>query len=104
MAIQILPILKALAPLVANASSVVANLKSKPVTTNSSEKLERLEREAIETGELLAATAAQLEALARQLEVQAEINERYERRTKWALALAVVSSALCLVFVVAAFV
>ncbi|MDQ8188293.1 hypothetical protein [Pelagicoccus sp. SDUM812002] len=104
MAIQILPILKALAPLVANASGVVANLKSKSSTADSSEKLERLEREAIQAGELLAATAAQLEALAQQLEVQAELNDRYERRTKWALALAVVSSVLCLGTLVAAIV
>lgn len=103
MAIQIVPILKALAPLVANASGVVSNLKARSANVDSPEKLERLEREAIEAGELLAATAAQLEAVAKQLEVQAELNERYELRTKWALGFAAVATALSICAIVVAF-
>ena len=61
MAIQIIPILKALAPLVANASGIVANLKSTKTTVDTDEKIRRLEEEAIEAGELLSAIAKQVE-------------------------------------------
>ena len=48
MAIQIVPILKTLAPLVANASGIVASLKSAQETGDTEERLRRLEQEAIE--------------------------------------------------------
>lgn len=89
MALQILPILKTLAPLVANASGMVANMKSTAASADTKEKIAALEREAIEVGELLAATTIQLEALAKQVNAQAELNERLERRTRRASGLAV---------------
>ena len=97
MALQIIPILKTLAPLVANASGVVANMKSSTASADTKEKVAALEREAIELGELLAATTVQLEALAEQVKAQAELNERFERRTRWAIGLAVVALAIAAV-------
>lgn len=94
MAIQIVPILKTLGPLVANASSVVANLKSTTRTTDRTDKVEALEREIVKAGELLAAVTDQLEALAREMDEQSRLNRSYERRTRWALGLAIASVAI----------
>lgn len=96
MAIHILPILKTLAPLVANASGMVANMKSSAASADTREKLGALERDAIEAGELLAATTEQLEALAKQVNAQAELNERFDRRLRQAMGLGVAALAVAL--------
>ena len=96
MAIHIIPILKALAPLVANASGVVANLSSTKTAAGSDEKIRRLEEGAIKAGELLSAITEQTEAIARELKAQAEINEALERRARRATVVAWAAVAIAL--------
>lgn len=88
MAIQIIPILKALAPLVANASGIVANMKSSKTTADTEEKVRRLEEGAIRAGELLSAITEQVEAIAQALREQAELNEACLKQAKRATSVA----------------
>ena len=100
MAIQIIPILKALAPLVANASGIVANMKSSKTTADTEEKIKRLEEGAIRAGELLSAITEQVEAIAQALREQVELNEAYAKRAKRAMGVAWAAMGVAVVAVV----
>jgi hypothetical protein len=89
MALQVLPILKALAPLVVNASGLVSSFRSSESNLKIEDRLRKLEGEALRAGEVLTGVTEQLQALAHELRVQAEVNEAHEKRVKAALLLGV---------------
>lgn len=102
MAIQIIPILKALAPLVAQAGSIAAGLRSSNAAAKTEERVGRLERETVQATEVLSGLAQQLQVLAEQLRVQAEITERLQRRARVLLATSLAALGISVVAIVLA--
>lgn len=93
MAIPVIPILKTLAPLVANAGSIVAGLRAGS-SAKIEDRVEKLEHQTLRAGEVLT-------ALAQQLEVVAEQTVVLERRARAMLVVSVLTfaaSAVALVF------
>jgi hypothetical protein len=90
MAIQVMPILKALAPLMAEAGGIVAGLRGNK-TARIEDRVGRLEQETIRAGEVLTGLARQLEAVANQLRVQAEATRRLQRTATIAIVLSSVA-------------
>lgn len=83
MAVQIIPILRALAPLIANAGGVVASLRSSGAAAKMEDRVAQLERETLRAGEILTGVAQQLQAIVEALRVQAEQTEALRRRVLW---------------------
>lgn len=102
MALQVVPILKALAPLIANASEIAARIRTARSAERFEDRLRRMEEEAMRAGEVLAGVTQQLQALAEELKVQAEWNERQQKRVRVAWAFAGVSFAVAVAALVAA--
>ena len=75
MAIQILPILRTLAPLIADAGRIVVGLRTSNSTQKEEDRLLKLEQQTIRAGEILKGVAEQLQALAQELRVQAETTD-----------------------------
>jgi hypothetical protein len=97
MAIQILPIIKALTPLIASASGIVATLgerQSHPKSGGADERIKKLEDDLLRMGEVVASALEQLQATANELRVQTELNESQESRLRFAAIFSVI--ALCL--------
>ena len=94
MALQIIPILKALAPLIAQAGGVAAGLRSSNVAAKMEDRVDTLERETLRAGEVLTGLAQQLQAIAQELRVQAELVEAM--RKKVTALLVVAGAAVCL--------
>lgn len=97
MAIQIIPIIKALTPLIASASGIVATLgerKSHPKSGASEERIKKLEEDLLRMGEVVASALEQLQATANELRVQTELNESQESRLRFSAIFSVI--ALCL--------
>ena len=81
MAIQILPILRTLAPLIADAGRIAVGLR----TANApqyEDRVTKLEQQTIRAGEVLKGVAEQLQALAEELRVQAESTETLRRKVE----------------------
>lgn len=91
MAMQVLPILRALAPLIAEAGGMVAGMRSTGRATKVEERVEKLEGEMLRAGEVLSGVAQQLQAIAQELRVQAEATERLQRRAQATLIVSVVA-------------
>jgi hypothetical protein len=92
MAIQILPILKTLAPLIVDAGRIAVGLR----TSTAAQKDDRvlaLEQQTIRAGEVLKGVAEQLQALAEQLRVQAEATEALKRKVDVLLIVSAVALA-----------
>ena len=53
MPIQVMPILKALGPLIANATRIVTDLRANEAMTRVEERVSRLEKETLRAGEVL---------------------------------------------------
>jgi hypothetical protein len=81
MAIQILPILRTLAPLIADASRIAVGLRTANATQNE-DRVMKLEQQTIRAGEVLKGVAEQLQALAEELRVQAETTEILRRKVE----------------------
>jgi hypothetical protein len=74
MAIHILPILRTLAPLIADAGRIAVGLRTTNATQNE-DRLQKVEQQTIRAGEILKGVAEQLQALAQELRVQAETTD-----------------------------
>jgi hypothetical protein len=97
MAIQIIPIIKALTPLIASASGIVATLgerRSLPKSGAPEERIKKLEEDLLRMGEVVASALEQLQATANELRVQTELNESQESRLRFLAIFSVIS--LCL--------
>lgn len=91
MAIQIVPIIKALTPLIANASGIAAAVSKRRregQEIRSEEEIRRIEDDLIRTGEVLSALGEQVRALAEEMRLQAEAQLRLRKRLNWAVAVA----------------
>ena len=82
MAIQILPILRTLAPLIADAGRIVVGLRTSNSTQKEEDRLLKLEQQTIRAGEILKGVAEQLQALAQELRVQAETTDALKRKVE----------------------
>ena len=79
MAIHILPILRTLAPLIADAGRIAVGLRTTNATQNE-DRLLKVEQQTIRAGEILKGVAEQLQALAQELRVQAETTDALKRK------------------------
>lgn len=102
MAIQILPILKTLAPLIVDAGRIAVGLRSSNVSQKDDRVL-ALEQQTIRAGEVLKGVAEQLQALAQELRVQAEATEALKRKVDVLLIISAVALAGGLSALVVAF-
>lgn len=104
MALQVIPILKAVAPLIAQAGGIVAGMRSTRETTRMEDRVSKIEQETLRAGEVLTTVAQQLQAIAQELKRQAEVTERLQRRA-WTMMIvagaALVVAGVALVVVVA---
>lgn len=97
MAIQIIPILKAITPLIVASSGIVATLSERlthPKTGASEERIKKLEEDLLRMGEVVASAMEQLQATANELRIQTELNEARESRLRLAVLFSVI--ALCM--------
>lgn len=97
MAIQIIPIIKAITPLIAASGGIVASLgdrQAHPKSGASEERIKKLEEDLLRMGEVVASAVEQLQATANELRVQSELNESQESRLRFAGVFSIV--ALCL--------
>lgn len=92
MAIQILPILKTLAPLIADAGRIVVGLRSSN-DTQKEDRVLKLEQQTIRAGEVLKGVAEQVQALAQELRIQAETTEALKRKVDKLLIVSIVALA-----------
>ena len=90
MAIQILPILKTLAPLIADASRIAVGLRTANAT-QTEDRVIKLEQQTIRAGEVLKGVAEQLQALAEELRIQAESTEALKRKVEKLLIISVIA-------------
>lgn len=96
MAIPVLPIIKALAPLIVDAGSIVAGLRGANAR-KADDRLAKLEQETLRAGEVISGLAQQMQALARALRIQAEQTEQLQRKTRVLLGVAIGASAVAVV-------
>lgn len=87
MGLHVLPILKALAPLVANAGALLVNARSTESAGRTEDRLRKLEEENVRAGEVLTGVTQQLQALA-------QVNAALEKKARTALIVAVVGGGL----------
>ena len=95
MPIQVLRILKTLAPLVADAGRIVVGLRTAGAA-KSEDRIARLEQETIRAGELLKALAEQLQATVQELRAEAELRERLQRKLKALQVIAIVAGGVAI--------
>lgn len=106
MAIQIIPIIKALTPLIASASGIVATLgerQSHPKSGAADERIKKLEEDLLRMGEVVASALEQLQATANELRVQTELNESQESRLRFAGIFSIIALCLSVAAIVFAF-
>ena len=104
MAIQVIPIIKTLAPLIAQAGGIVAGMRSSREATRMEDRVNRLEQETLRAGEVLTGVAQQLQAIAQELKRQGELTESLQRRARFIMigsAVAVTLAVVALVVVLA---
>ena len=90
MAIHILPILRTLAPLIADAGRIAVGLRTTNATQNE-DRLLKVEQQTIRAGEILKGVAEQLQALAQELRVQAETTDALKRKVDRLFILSVIA-------------
>ena len=90
MAIHILPILRTLAPLIADAGRIAVGLRTTNATQNE-DRLLKVEQQTIRAGEILKGVAEQLQALAEELRVQAETTDALKRKVDRLFILSVIA-------------
>ena len=100
MALQVIPILKALAPLIAQAGGIAAGLRSSREATRMEDRVARLEQETLRAGEVLTGVAQQLQAIAQELTRQGELTEALQRRARFTMMGSAVAVALAVVALV----
>lgn len=93
MAIPVLPIIKALAPLIVDAGSIVAGIRSGNAK-KVDDRVARLEQETLRAGEVISGLAQQMQALAQAVRLQAEQTEQLQRRVRVLLGVAIGASAV----------
>ena len=93
MAIHVLPILRTLAPLIADAGRIVVGLRSSGAASQTEDRFSKLEQQTIRAGEVLKGVAEQLQALALELRVQAEATEALKRKVNAVLIVSIVALA-----------
>jgi hypothetical protein len=98
MALQVIPILRAVAPLIAQAGSIVAGMRSTREATRMEDRISKIEQETLRAGEVLTSVAQQLQAVAQELTRQAEAVQALQRR---AVMMMVASGAGLVVAVIA---
>ncbi len=101
MAIPILPILKAIAPLIAGSGGLVASLTERASQNRggaSDERLQKLEQDALRMSQVLAGALEQLQAIAQELRAQSQRIEARQSRQRLSpiVAPVVAGIALCL--------
>jgi hypothetical protein len=97
MAIQVIPIIKAITPLIVASGGIVASLTDRQVQPRSGasdERIKKLEDDLLRMGEVMTSAVEQLHATANELRVQSELNEAQEFRIRVFGIFSVVS--LCL--------
>jgi hypothetical protein len=90
MALQILPILRTLAPLIADAGRIAVGLRSSNATQRE-DRVAKIEQQTIRAGEVLKGVAEQLQALAQELRIQAETTEALKRKVEKLLIVSIVA-------------
>jgi hypothetical protein len=104
MAVPVLSILRALAPLIVGAGEIVNRYRSAGSAMQIDDRLDLIEQEALRTGEILRAVTEQLEAVAQELRRQAEQQQAQERRIRVLTIVAATSAALAISALVLVFV
>lgn len=97
MAIQIIPIIKAITPLIAASSGIVASLgdrQAHPRGGATEERIKKLEGDLLRMGEVVTSAVEQLQATANELRVQSELNESRKSQLRFAGIFSIIS--LCL--------
>lgn len=95
MGLHVLPILKALAPLVANAGALLVNARSTETAGRTEDRLRNLEEETVRAGEVLTGVTQQLQALA-------QVNAALEKKVRTAFVVGVIGACLGLAGLVVA--
>jgi F0F1-type ATP synthase membrane subunit c/vacuolar-type H+-ATPase subunit K len=105
MGIPILPILKAIGPLIAASSGIVSSLDRGGQSRNmaTEDRVRKLEDELLRMSQVLASSVEQLQAAAEALRIQSEQNEAREARLRHVTMAAVVAGTLSLIALVVAF-
>ena len=93
MAIHVLSIIKALAPIAANAAASFAGMRQSASGLKTEERIRKLEEETLQMGEGLAGLTLQVQALADALRIQAARHDAQDTQLRICLALAIL--ALC---------
>ena len=104
MALHVLPILKALAPLVVNASGIASGIQAIRSGGRVEERIQHLETETVRIGEVVPDLVRQMQALAEQLRAQEAVNAKLQARVRWALGVAVLSGVIAATALVSAIV
>lgn len=105
MAIPIIPIIKAIIPLIAASSNIVASLgerQGQPKAGATEERINKLEEDLFQMGKVLTSAAEQLQATAQELRIQSELNESQKSRLRLAGIVATSSSCLSVAAIVIA--
>ena len=97
MALHVLPILKALAPILVSAGSIAAGFRSPNVHEKAEDRLRKLEDEALLVGRLLTGVTEQLQAVAEELRSQGEVAEAHARKIKTMFTLSLIGMGVSLV-------
>lgn len=85
MAIPLLPILKAIAPLLVASSGIAGSLNERVgqgTNLATDERVRKLEQDLLKMSQVLAGSVEQLEAAAKELRTQVELNEARESRLR----------------------
>ncbi len=106
MAVKILPILKAIAPLLSASSGLMGSLgeradQSRGLATD--ERIKKLEEDMLNMSKVVAASIQELQATVEELREQAEVNRSLTARLRQARILSIVATCVALVALVLAF-
>ena len=107
MAIQFLPILKALAPILVNAGAAAASfagIRGSASALKSEERMRIIEEELARVGEVSANLAEVTQAIAEELRTQAAVNLALEKKMKRCLLLSAIAVCLGAAGLIVAFV
>lgn len=91
MAFQVLKILQAVAPLVAEAGRVAMGLRKPGAGAQPEDRLLKLEQEAVRAAEIIRRLAEQLQAVAQELRAQSEATAAFRRRMIYLLGLSLLA-------------
>jgi hypothetical protein len=97
MAIQIIPIIKAITPLLAASGGIVKSLTAKQFgarTGVTEDRIKKLEEDLLKMSEVVQSTVEQLQATANELRIQYELNQSKDSRLRFTGIVSTI--ALCL--------